>query len=240
MALTDEAIDKIRELIKSGQLLPGSRLPREADLSVQLGLSRNSLREAIRALVMVGVIDVRHGDGSYVSSLEPRLLFEGFGFAVDLLQDSSLLQVVEVRRLLEPPATGLAATRMSADRLNRLARLLIEMEAVHLDMERLTACDVEFHAQIMAATNNEALASVLHTISGKTVRARIWRGALEARTSRRTIAEHRAIYKALAAGDARLAEAAALIHVTTSETWLRGVLDEPSTSDQDATEEGTR
>ena len=74
MAVTDEAIDKIKEMIVSGELGPGDRLPKESDLADRLGLSRNSLREAVKALSLIHVLDVRQGDGTYVTSLDPRLL----------------------------------------------------------------------------------------------------------------------------------------------------------------------
>ena len=73
MALTDEAIDKIKGMITSGELGPGDRLPKEADLAERLGLSRNSLREAVKALSMIRVLDVRQGDGTYVTSLAQRV-----------------------------------------------------------------------------------------------------------------------------------------------------------------------
>src|SRR3954467_13802261 len=84
MALTDDAIERIRELIRSGQLPPGSQLPPEQKLADQLGLSRNSMREAVKALQLVRVLDARPGDGTYVTSLAPHLLLENFGFAIDL------------------------------------------------------------------------------------------------------------------------------------------------------------
>src|SRR3954447_11023988 len=127
MALTDEAIDQIRNLIRTGALPPGSRPPPENELAARLGLSRNSRREAVKALEMVRVLDVRRGDGTYVTSLEPHLLLEGLGLAVDLLQDESILSVVEVRRLLEPAATGLAAERIGPDGLRALEQRLDEM-----------------------------------------------------------------------------------------------------------------
>src|SRR5213082_177241 len=84
--VTHEAIESIRELIVSGEWGPGTRLPREADLAAQLGLSRNSLREAVRALALARVLEVRQGDGTYVSSLEPSELFEPTLSATDLLR----------------------------------------------------------------------------------------------------------------------------------------------------------
>ncbi len=109
VAVTDEAIEKIKDMIVRGELAPGSRLPPEKDLADRLGLSRNSMREAIKALEVIRVLDVRRGDGTYVTSLEPRLLLEAVSFVVDLHDDDSLLEIFAVRRILESRATGLAA-----------------------------------------------------------------------------------------------------------------------------------
>src|SRR4051794_16160794 len=128
MALTDRAIAQIQELIRTGDLPPGAKLPPENELAAQLGLSRSSMREAVKALELIRVLDVRHGDGTYVTSLDPRLLLDGLGFALDLVQDSSILQVVEVRRLLEPVATGLAVERITDEALEQLAEHLQQME----------------------------------------------------------------------------------------------------------------
>ena len=81
--LTDQAIAKIKDLIMSGEFAAGSKLPNEQDLSQRLGLSRNSLREAVRALTLIGVLEPRVGDGTYVTSLEPDLLLTGMGFISD-------------------------------------------------------------------------------------------------------------------------------------------------------------
>jgi DNA-binding FadR family transcriptional regulator len=89
MAITDEAIERIKEMIVSGQLRPGDRLPKEADLANRLGLSRNSLREAVRALSLVRVLDVRQGDGTYVTSLRPELLLDAVSFLADFHRDDS-------------------------------------------------------------------------------------------------------------------------------------------------------
>src|SRR6478609_2560305 len=115
MALTDEAIVRIKEMIVSGQLRPGDRLPREADLAETLGLSRNSLREAVKALSLMNVLDVRQGDGTYVTSLDPELLLDALTFVVDFHRDESVLEFLRVRRILEPAAAAMAALRVSPD-----------------------------------------------------------------------------------------------------------------------------
>ena len=226
MALTDEAIARIRTMIRAGDLPPGSRLPPENQLSAQLGISRSGIREAVKVLASARVLDVRRGDGTYVTSLAPALLLEGVGFAIELLQGETLLEVMEVRRLLEPAATGAAAGRISERQLDELDDLLRSMRGVAADAEKLMQCDIAFHRAVVAATGNETLTSLLDGLSSRTVRARIWRGLVLGDVAQNTIDEHEAIYVALKARDQSLAHAAALMHVNTSESWLRAVLDQ--------------
>src|SRR6202021_27337 len=124
MAVTDEAIEKIKGMITSGALRAGDRLPREADLAAELGLSRSSLREAVRALSLVNILDVRRGDGTYVTSLEPRLLLEALSFIVDFHRDDTVLEFLRVRRILEPAATAMAAERITKEESEGLRALL--------------------------------------------------------------------------------------------------------------------
>src|SRR5436189_4349853 len=127
--VTGEAIDRMRELIASGEWGPGTRLPREADLAKQLGLSRNSLREAVRALSLARVLEVRRGDGTYVSSLEPDELLEPTLSATHLLRGRTVLELFAVRRMLEPQAAALAARAADPDVIARLRRELDRMIA---------------------------------------------------------------------------------------------------------------
>src|SRR5581483_6297923 len=108
--------------------------------------------------------------------------------------------------------------------LDRLAEYVAGMERAGSDQEQLIHCDHAFHSSVLAATGNRTLMSVLDGLSSRTLRARIWRGVLDADASQQTIREHRAIHDALASHDRPLAEAAALMHVATSERWLRDVL----------------
>src|ERR1700729_1811932 len=94
LAVTDEAIEKIKAMIASGALRAGQRLPREADLASDLGLSRSSLREAVRVLSVLRILDVRQGDGTYVSSLSTESLVDALTFIADFHQDSSVLHLL--------------------------------------------------------------------------------------------------------------------------------------------------
>jgi DNA-binding FadR family transcriptional regulator len=223
MALVDEAISKIKEMIVSGALRPGDRLPKEADLAERLGLSRNSLREAVKALSMIRVLDVRQGDGTYVTSLEPHLLLDLLGFVVDFHTDDAVMQFLEVRRLLEPAATALAAQRMVAADVEKLQAVLDELGA-EPSIEALVANDLEFHRRIALGAGNPVLSSLLDGISGPTTRARIWRGLTQEGAAERTREQHQAIVDAVAARQPELARSWATVHVAGVEEWLRRAL----------------
>ena len=224
--LTDAAIRKLREMIISGKYPSGAKLPPEAELAAELGLSRNTAREAVRALSTARVLDVRRGDGTYVTSLRPELLLEGIAFAVDLMHEESSLELLQVRRILEPGATALAASHIDAAALANLEKTLIRMQESASDLEELVRHDADFHAQIAAASGNQTLASMLNGISSRTFRARVWRGALDAEAITRTLVEHERILEALRGADPELAHAAALAHVCTTEASMRRILAE--------------
>ncbi|ACQ82278.1 GntR domain protein [Beutenbergia cavernae DSM 12333] len=219
MALTDRAILQIKDMIVTGELAPGDRLPPEKELAERLGLSRSSMREAVKALEMIRVLDVRRGDGTYVTSLEPRLLLEAMSFVVDLHDDDSVLEIFAVRRILEPAATAMAARRIAPDDVAALRELLGAI-GDDADVESLVAHDLAFHGTLVAAAGNSYLASLVDTLSSDTMRARVWRGLTQQGAVPRTLAEHRAILDAVERGDADLAHALAVAHIGGIEQWL--------------------
>jgi len=223
--VTDEAIEKIKAMIVSGELQPGARLPKEADLADRLGLSRNSLREAVKALSLIRVLDVRQGDGTYVTSLEPEILLDTLGFVVDFHQDNTVLEFLEVRRVLEPAATAMAARVMPDEQVAALGAVLADLDE-NASLEELVDNDLEFHRRIAGGAGNAVLCSLLEGLSGPTRRARIWRGLTEQGAVERTREQHRAIYEAIAARRPDLAHAWATVHVAGVEQWLRDTLGE--------------
>src|SRR3954453_19932055 len=129
---TDLAIPKIKDLISSGEFTAGARLPTERELTQRFGVSRSSLREAVRALALVGVLESRAGDGTYVTTLEPDLLLTGIGFVSDLASGASLLALRAIRRLLEPEATRMATPLLDDDDFARLEQSLEQMESAQV------------------------------------------------------------------------------------------------------------
>ena len=226
MAVTDEAIEKIKAMIVAGELRPGDRLPREADLAERLGLSRNSLREAVKALSLIRVLDVRQGDGTYVTSLAPQLLLDALNFIVDFHRDDTVLEFFEVRRILEPAATALAAQRMTDDDVRELRKVLAGLTE-DADIDELVANDLEFHHRIAAGAGNALLCSLIDSLSGPTTRARIWRGLTQAGAVEKTREQHAAILDAIATRQPELARSWATVHVAGVEEWLRVALQDP-------------
>ena len=223
MPITDEAIEKIKGMIVAGELRPGDRLPKEADLAAQLGLSRNSLREAVRALSLVRILDVRQGDGTYVTSLEPKALLDGLSFIVDLHHDATVLEFFEVRRILEPAATALAAHQIDLEAVDALRGHLAKVTDAS-SVEDLVENDLEFHRRIAEAAGNSVLYSLVDSLCGPTIRARVWRGLTQEGALRRTLDEHHALLDALAGRQADVARALATVHIAGVEQWLRKVL----------------
>lgn len=219
MAVTDDAIDRIKAMIVSGELLPGTRLPKEDDLAQQLGLSRNSLREAVRALTAMKILVPKQGDGTYVSSLEPHLLLETLSFAADVSHGQTALQLLQVRRLLEPPATALAVGRITDEDLRRLRSILDRSTAAE-SAEEFVRLDTEFHSAIVGLSGNPVLSMLLQVVSTQTQRARILRGASVGPAIENAHRDHEAIFAALVLRDAQLAASAAMVHVASVEQWL--------------------
>ena len=223
MALTDEAIEQIKAMIAAGELRPGDRLPPEKELSERLGLSRSSLREAVKALEAIRVLAVRRGDGTYVTSLRPEVLLGALSFVADVQQDGSVLEMLAVRRILEPEAAALATGRATGDDVARLRGLLAQV-GEQTSVDDLVAHDLVFHRSLCGLSGNDYLSSLLDTLSGRTLRARVWRGLTQDGAVERTLTEHRAIVDAVEAGDPDLVRAQVTVHVSGVAQWLARAL----------------
>jgi GntR family transcriptional regulator, transcriptional repressor for pyruvate dehydrogenase complex len=227
---TEQAVAAIMRLLTSEELGPGDRLPAERDLAARVGVSRSTLREAIRGLEMMRVVEVRHGGGIFVTSLDAALLLEATGFALQLMGDREVVELLEVRAVLEGAAAGLASARMTDAQVRSLSQRLEELEAA-TTAEQFLAADIAFHACVAAGAGNVVLASLLDTFSSRTYRARYLNAGLSLEDSLlRGRAAHRRIHEAVAARDPEAARASASAHVTTVAAWLRSVVTEQASS----------
>jgi GntR family transcriptional repressor for pyruvate dehydrogenase complex len=176
---------------------------------------------------MIGVLDTRQGDGTYVTSLEPHLLLGSLAITMDLHRDGSELFLLETRRALESHATSQAAVRLGEAELARLAEILDEAAPLVEEgrIDALLEHDRAFHRLIVAASGNPVLASLTELLSGQTMRARRWRELAEEGAARQTLDEHRAILAALRARDPELARLRAAVHVAGVEQFVRAQID---------------
>ena len=214
-----QAVERLRDLIRNGEFTAGERLPAERALAGQLGVSRSTLREAIRALVVMNILVSRHGDGTYVSSLEPDLLAEPFELMVSL-SDESLLHLFEVRRVVETACAALAAERIGDEELSQLDRILEHGEAARDDPEELLDRDVELHAAIVRATGNPLLIRIMTGVGALALEGRRRTMNLPG-VAERSLADHARIVAALRRRSPETARAAMEAHLVHLEQAFR-------------------
>ena len=172
--LAEHAVDQIERLIIDGRLVPGQKLPSERDLGVKLGVSRPTLREAIRALMVMGILESRQGDGTYV--LDPETDFRLRPAKVLLASEGGLGWLVEVRALLEGGAASLAAARATASELDEVNEWLAGYPVGGADAKDIRARDVRLHLLIIAATHNPLLSAIVASLSAALSESRILTG----------------------------------------------------------------
>ncbi|MBM9487157.1 FadR family transcriptional regulator [Pseudomonas sp. ICBG1301] len=159
-SLVDQALEQLRLRISQGVWAVGERLPTEPELSAELGISRNTVREAMRVLAFSGLIDIRQGDGSYLRSMTDPL------GTMRALSHCTLGQAQETRQILEVEAVSLAAVRRTEEDLNGL-RAALEASAVlyHGDLEAYISADLVFHTRLVDAAHNPALSELYQYFS---------------------------------------------------------------------------
>jgi GntR family transcriptional regulator, transcriptional repressor for pyruvate dehydrogenase complex len=210
-AVAHEAITTIKRMIVRGDLRAGQRLPAERELAAQLGVSRPSLREAIRALIALNILESRHGEGTFVSSLDPELLAEPIDFVLQV-DDGGIAALFEARHVLEAGIAALAAERASDLELAELEDFAKRGRAKVGDPEAFIEHDVEFHDRIRRAARSPVLASMLGSISTLSLETRC-RTAQSQAVRSRALADHVSMAKTLKARDPEAARRAMIAHL---------------------------
>ena len=163
-SITMDAAALIKDMILDGRLHPGDRLPSERTLSEALGVSRPSVREAIRSLVAMHILESRHGAGTFVSSLSLDQLLRPLQFVVGLA-DSSIRDVFDVQMLIEPGAAALAAQRAEEEEIEVIRTTALESTRAKLGYEERARLDVEWHDLIVRTSHNGLLINLHQSIS---------------------------------------------------------------------------
>jgi GntR family transcriptional repressor for pyruvate dehydrogenase complex len=185
----------VRELIEGGALGPGDRLPPERELALHVGVSRPSVRAGLRALAAMGVVQSRHGAGTFIRGGPPMLGSEPLSFLA-ALHGFSRDEMFEARRVLEVGVAGLAAERATGDQLATISEEITGMYASMDDPQAFLVHDIRFHRAVAAASGNPILASLVEMVSAIFYEQRR-KTAANGRDLKEAADLHRTLYNAL-------------------------------------------
>lgn len=209
---------RLLDLFTSGAIAPGTRLPPERQLAASLEVGRSAVREALAALEILGIVDVRPGSGTYLRGTTSELLPQTLGWGV-LLGERNTAELLELRSGLEIHVARIAAERVSDEQLATLGRHLDEMRGSVDDLKPFVKADLAFHHQLADAADNGVLLDLLQVVRSL---LRIWvdRAVRDVSHARTALAEHEAVYRALLEHDADAAASAMATHMATASVRL--------------------
>ncbi|MCS4476062.1 FadR family transcriptional regulator [Clostridium botulinum] len=217
----EQVIEQIKTMIISGNLQKGDKLPSERELVDQLKVSRTSIREALRALEIVGLIKCKQGEGNFIRDNFDNSLFEPLSL-VFMLERSNKEDIIEVRRIIEVEAASLAAKRITKDQLKKLEYIIYEFKNSE-DEKILVNLDKNFHYEIAQASNNFILLNIINSCSTlidsliKNARYKIMKNV---ENKKELVDQHEKIYLALKEKDSELASKLMKEHLEFSGKFL--------------------
>jgi DNA-binding FadR family transcriptional regulator len=220
--LPQEIVKALTDLIMKGVWKPGDMIPSEKELALRFQVGRSTIREAVKSLAVLGVLEARAGEGSFVREATSELLSGAFRWGL-LLGERNLDDLVDVRVLVEVECTRRAAERGGSETSDQLAASLADMRASGTDHEAFMESDTQFHLTIAQAARNPIFENIGATIQSM---VRIWypKTYYIPETKGRTIEEHLAIADAIARHDAPAAAEAMRSHLIQAGARLRRIL----------------
>lgn len=210
--VVDEIVKRLVGLIVDEGLKPGDKLMSERELIARLAVGRSSLREAIKTLSALGVLEIRRGTGTYVGYGDTSILTKPLAWGL-FVNQANIQQVVEARSVIEVAMAGWAAARATEEQIAKMGGLLDEMNDVQETMEHYVDLDLAFHLAIAEAAHNDMMASVLRMFQNV---LRVWMETTyqEAGDTTDSMALHRKIYEAIRSGDVMTARDAMTDHTS--------------------------
>lgn len=220
-----EVIDQIKNLLDSGEIKPGDQLPSERDLAEYMGISRVSVRQALAVLEALGIVEIRHGEGTFVS------LNKGDSNSLDLFlsnisKESDPIDIIEARKIIEVEIASVAARQREKEDLLSMRDLLSYMEDKIKQGEETSTVDLRFHLAIANATHNPVLSFVMNQIASL-MRQNLWSVAkgislMTPGRAEKYLKEHRTIYNCIEKQDSLNAKEAMMRHLLSIERDLTG------------------
>ena len=236
-----EIVRQVKGMIAEGRLRSGDQLPPERDLAEKFVVSRTSVREALRALESLGLIEIRPGEGTFVRKISVETLVEPLALIM-ASQREAIGELFEARRLLEPSIAALAAVRATPEEIRELERILEQQAAQIAAGNTGLGEDAAFHAAIGAAAHNRAITRIAHAIMDLLTQSREESLNTPGRPTR-SHEDHRRIVAAITARDEEAAREAMVEHLKAVEGLVRGTDTRDGARDRprppDATRTGT-
>jgi len=220
---SDLLVEQILGFVKAGRLKPGDKLPSERDLAERFEVSRPTVREAMRALSVLGIVEIRHGGGAFVTALRATELLGPLNFFLSL-SEVSIEKLYEARRLIEGEICALAASRVDAAFCAELEAMIERQEAVKENVDAYLAIDSRFHERLAEVSGNPFLARAAQSLNVLGIEFRR-ASAVTGNAQSRSITDHRRILAALRAGDVAKSRAAMEAHMEQVFSTTRRALD---------------
>ena len=220
--ISTEIARRLLNYLLAGHLKPGDRIPSERKLAEALGVGRSVVREALKSLALLGLVEVRQGNGTFLKRADSDLLPDAIEWGL-LLGEKRVKDLIEARRHLEVLMAGMAAERRSDADIEALRVQIRRMEKAGKHADRVIAADVEFHVRLWTAAGNAVLQQTLTSVRSllQVWIERIYRAEV---TPQRTISEHVPILDGIELGDAEAARAAMAVHMESAARRLEATL----------------
>jgi GntR family transcriptional repressor for pyruvate dehydrogenase complex len=216
----EEIVRQIKTMMAEGRLASGDRLPPERELAEKFLVSRTSVREALRALESLGLVEIRPGEGTFIREVSVDRLIEPLALVM-VAKRESIAELFEARRLIEPAIAGLASSRATPDEIQEMERILEaqarEVAAGRTGFEQ----DARFHAAIGRAAHNEAITRIAHAVMDLLTQSREESLNTPGRPTR-SHQDHRRILEAIAGRQVGAAEEAMRDHLVAVEALVLG------------------
>jgi GntR family transcriptional repressor for pyruvate dehydrogenase complex len=222
--LTDMIVERLINFIVDNNMKPGDRLPSERELMTQLSIGRSSLREAIKVLKAIGIVEVSIGAGMFVGRGDMSIIYGPLSWSV-LMSESNLREVMESRRIIEVELAGLAAERAAEDEIKEIGDKLKALKDGVNSTEKRSIQDVEFHLGIARASHNSLLYHILNTLH-RLLQAMLAEAALTYHAGVQPsdeITELMPIYEAIRSRNAQAARRAMETHLLQAEARLPAI-----------------
>lgn len=222
-SIPEEIINQLKQLIDSGHLVPGSRLPPERELARGMNVGRPAIREALGALNLLGVIENHPGNGTFLTSSYKELPSDPFSILF-LLDKSTLVEIFNARKIMEGPVAALAAEHRTEEDLKTMETALDGMERELFQIDKFLKYEYQFHRAVTVAAGNKIIADLMEKLYRllKETRITVYHECASSLTlfQEKDYKNHRLIFDAIKAGNAQEATKAMMNHLLAFEEWL--------------------